>query len=81
MSCTSKAERAIIAALKATGLPYEIKEGGKHEKIYLAGKFIGVMSNAGKFIGVMSNAGNSGRGRDEKGILCAIKRRLRELEA
>ena len=71
MSCTSKTERAIISALKATGLPYEIKEGGKHEKIYLAGKFIGVMSNAG----------NSGRGRDEKGILCAIKRRLRELEA
>lgn len=71
MSCTSKTERIVIEALKATGHPFEIARGSKHNKVILAGKQIGVLT-----IG-----GNSGRGRDHKQMICAIKRRLRELNS
>ena len=60
--------REIEAALKATGLPYEIKIGGKHKKVYLAGRFI------------PSICMSPGPRRDAKQVIAAIKRRLRELE-
>ena len=62
--------RHVERCLKATGLPWEIVQGSKHMKIILAGKFIGVLSNAG----------NGGRGRSTSDAECAIKRRLKELK-
>lgn len=60
--------REIEAALIATGLPYEIKHGGKHLKVYLAGAFI------------LSLCRKPGPRRDSKQAIAAIKRRVRELE-
>jgi len=31
--------------MKATGRPYEIKQGSRHKHIYFDGVFIGVLSN------------------------------------
>lgn len=59
--------REIESALKATGLPYEIKNGGKHNKVYLAGKFI------------LSICKEPGPRRDAKQAMSAIKRRVREI--
>ena len=63
---TSKVERALRKRLKDCGLPFELEEGGKHTKVFLAGKFIGVICHK--------------RGRDLGTIEPAIKRRLKELE-
>jgi hypothetical protein len=47
---------AIEQALTDTGLPYEITPGAKHQKIILAGQFVGILP--------LDGYGNdSGRGR------------------
>lgn len=65
---TNAVNRAIEAALRKTGLPYEIKNGSKHKKVFLAGKFI------------LAICHSPGRGRDAKHAEAAIAKRLRELE-
>lgn len=45
MKCKSKTEREIEDALRATGLPFEIRNGKKHKKVFLAGKLISVFSH------------------------------------
>lgn len=36
------------AALAACPLPHEFKKGGKHIKLYVAGRMVGTFSGAGK---------------------------------
>lgn len=40
--------RAVEAALDATGLPWEIDEGRKHYRVLLAGRQVCVLSKGGK---------------------------------
>lgn len=63
-----KIEVEVRAALEATGLPWEIKDGGKHQKVYLAGKFI------------VSLCRCPGERRDAKHALAKIRSRMRELQ-
>ena len=65
----SKGLRRTVECLKATGLPYEVKPGGSHLKVYLAGKMIGVLSYCG----------NSGKRRDTREIENRIQTRAKEL--
>lgn len=67
MSSRGRIQREVETALKATGLDWEIKKGGHHRKVFLAGKMIGVLCNA------------PGVGRDSKQVLSSIRQRLREL--
>lgn len=67
MSNKGSIRRSVEAALKATGLPYEIRQGSRHKKVILAGKFIGVLCTI------------PGKRRDDKQIQAAIRQRLREL--
>lgn len=68
MSRNSHIEKEVRAALAATGLPYEITNGSRHRKVYLAGKFIAALCH------------NPGRGRDSKQAIRAIRQRVKELE-
>lgn len=68
MSRNAHIEKEVRAALAATGLPYEIKTGSRHRKVYLAGRFIVALCMT------------PGRGRDSKQAIAAIKRRVREIE-
>lgn len=65
----SKGMRRTLECLKATGLPYEVKPGGSHLKVYLAGKMIGVLSYCG----------NSTKRRDTRKIETRISQRVKEL--
>lgn len=58
-----KARRAVEQALRETGLPYRIENGGRHKKIWLGGRMIGVMHNGSQH----------GR-RDCRNLLAAIRR-------
>lgn len=66
----SKNLRRIKDALCRTGLPWEIKQGSRHKKIFLADKMIGV---------VCTN-GNASRGRDTDQIERAIAARVKEVK-
>lgn len=61
--------KEVIAALKDTGLPYEVVSGGHHEKVYLAGAFVTVLCR------------EPGRGRDSKQAIARIKVAVREFHA
>lgn len=37
----------ILAALKATGKPWTLERGGKHIKIRMAGRFVGILPLGG----------------------------------
>lgn len=37
----------ILTALTETGLPFELQDGGRHFKIRLAGRFIGILPRNG----------------------------------
>lgn len=63
----NKINREVHEALRATGMPFEMKEGGQHIKVYLAGKFIGVLCM------------NPVPRRDAKGMLSQIRQRMKEL--
>jgi len=65
----SKGMRRTLECLKGTGLPYEIKTGGSHFKVYVAGKMVGVLSYCG----------NSGTGRDTREIENRIRQRADEI--
>lgn len=65
---TNPVTREATRILKATGHDYDIVDGGKHLKVILAGKFIGVLAKCGK------------RGRDTVMLETQIKRRLKELQ-
>lgn len=66
----SKNMRRIRDVLCTTGLPWEIKQGGRHKKIFLAGKMIGVICTNG----------NGSRGRDTDQIERAIAARVKEVQ-
>lgn len=67
MSEARRIKLEVEAALKATGLPWRIEQGGKHQKVILNERLIGVMSNS-----------YSGRcNANAKMILAAIKRAMR----
>lgn len=38
-------ERHLTKFMRATGRPYEIRQGTKHKHIYFDGVFIGILSN------------------------------------
>lgn len=65
---TNPVTRDALRILKETGLDYDIQDGGRHLKVILAGKFIGVLSKCGK------------RGRDTVMLQNQIKRRVREVQ-
>jgi hypothetical protein len=66
----SKGMRRTLECLKGTGLPFEIKPGGSHFKVYVAGKMVGVLSYCG----------NSGARRDTREIETRIRQRAEELQ-
>jgi hypothetical protein len=39
-----KVDKRILAELEATGLPWDIDAGGKHDKLRLNGKLVGIVS-------------------------------------
>jgi hypothetical protein len=40
-------DKRILAELEATGLPWEVETGGKHDKLRLDGKLVGIVSRSG----------------------------------
>lgn len=44
----TKSERVITRLLQDTGLPYELRAGTKHAQIFVAGRFVGVVSRQGR---------------------------------
>jgi hypothetical protein len=65
----SPAMKELVALMKSTGLPYEIREGKKHFKLYVGGKCAAVVSRGDR----------PGQGmRGMKNIVAAVKRAARQ---
>lgn len=63
-----KLDPPIERALEETGLPYEITRGGKHYKIKLSGRLVGVFGIAAR------------SARAEKNIVAQIRRAAKEMQ-
>lgn len=50
-----KVSREILDALRETGLPFEVRDGGKHLKLYMNEKMIGVVSKRPDNFGTRGN--------------------------
>lgn len=68
---TTKPLRIIEDDLAATGLPYSLEQGGRHLKIKLAGRLVGVMPRDG----------GHDNDRAAKNVRASIRRAARELGA
>lgn len=69
LSHKSQAERELRKFLDTLPWPWSIEQGKKHALVIIAGKSIGVISHG------------RDKSKDAKQLMCAVKRRLRELEA
>lgn len=67
-----KLEREIQDMLDPTGLPYEIKEGGRHRKVILCGRMVTIMPMHGR---------NDVPGRAWKNSLAQIRRAIAQQRA
>ena len=59
------------AMLDASGVPWQLKQGGRHVKVYVNGRFVAILPNGG----TRSSAENPGRA--HLNIRAAIKRAIR----
>lgn len=67
-----KPPSALKAALDETGLPYEIERGGRHAKIKLAGRLVGILPKG---------SGNEAHSRSLMNTISQVRRMARELRA
>jgi hypothetical protein len=68
---STRLDEDVRAALEATGLPWIVKIGGRHRKVILAGRMVGILP-------IASNGGEP-MSRARMNLLAQIRRAAREV--
>lgn len=73
MSKTDQVYREIVRHLEQTHLPFEIRDGGCHRKIYLGGRMVGILP-------MRARSALEGDGRAMKNVIAQIRRAAKQIK-